>query len=205
MRIAVLGATGKTGRQLVEQALARGHEVVALARDPRKVAAAPGLTVVAADVFAPATMAAALAGVDAAASGLGASGGVDGTLVAGARAVAAAGIGRVVWLGGLGTGASRGHGGALFDRLIPRLLRKELADKADSEAIVRGAGGSVVHAGPLGNGAGAGGARLVAVADHRRRWWPGIIARADVATLMLDELTEPKHGGATAIALTRNQ
>src|ERR1700761_3602944 len=121
MRIAVLGATGQTGRQLVEQALARGHEVVALARDPGRVAAAPNLIVVAADVFQPATMAAALAGVDAVVSGLGQIGDVDGTLAAGARAVAAAGVGRVVWLGALGTGASRGHGGALFDRLLPRL------------------------------------------------------------------------------------
>ncbi|HEX4462445.1 MAG TPA: NAD(P)H-binding protein, partial [Polyangia bacterium] len=99
MRIAVLGATGQTGRQLVGQALARGHEVVALARDPRKVTAAARLRVVAADVFAPATMAAALAGVDAVASGLGAESGGDGdgTLAAGARAVAVAGIARVVW------------------------------------------------------------------------------------------------------------
>ncbi|MFW6317495.1 MAG: NAD(P)-dependent oxidoreductase [Halorubrum sp.] len=34
MRILVLGATGRTGRPLVEQALERGHEVVAFARDP---------------------------------------------------------------------------------------------------------------------------------------------------------------------------
>jgi putative NADH-flavin reductase len=34
MRIAVVGATGRTGRQVVEQALARGHHVTALARRP---------------------------------------------------------------------------------------------------------------------------------------------------------------------------
>ena len=34
MRIAVFGATGRTGRPLVDEALARGHEVVALARRP---------------------------------------------------------------------------------------------------------------------------------------------------------------------------
>jgi len=31
LKIAVLGSTGQTGRLLVNQALARGHEVVALA------------------------------------------------------------------------------------------------------------------------------------------------------------------------------
>ncbi|TKX84333.1 NmrA family protein, partial [Halorubrum sp. SS5] len=34
MRIAVFGASGRTGRPLVEQALDRGHEVVAFVRDP---------------------------------------------------------------------------------------------------------------------------------------------------------------------------
>lgn len=34
MRIAIFGATGHVGRELVAQALASGHEVTALARDP---------------------------------------------------------------------------------------------------------------------------------------------------------------------------
>jgi uncharacterized protein YbjT (DUF2867 family) len=34
MRVAVFGATGRTGRHLVEQALARGHDVAALVRRP---------------------------------------------------------------------------------------------------------------------------------------------------------------------------
>jgi uncharacterized protein YbjT (DUF2867 family) len=36
VRILILGATGLTGRLLVEQALADGHDVTALARNPRK-------------------------------------------------------------------------------------------------------------------------------------------------------------------------
>ena len=36
MRIAVLGATGRVGRLVTEQALDRGHEVVALVRSPQK-------------------------------------------------------------------------------------------------------------------------------------------------------------------------
>lgn len=37
-KIAVFGATGLTGRHVVEQALARGHEVVVLVRDPSRLA-----------------------------------------------------------------------------------------------------------------------------------------------------------------------
>jgi putative NADH-flavin reductase len=37
MRIAIFGATGGTGKQLVEQALAEGNEVVAFARKPSKL------------------------------------------------------------------------------------------------------------------------------------------------------------------------
>jgi NAD(P)-dependent dehydrogenase (short-subunit alcohol dehydrogenase family) len=37
MRLFILGATGGIGRQLVEQALARGHCVTAFARSPEKI------------------------------------------------------------------------------------------------------------------------------------------------------------------------
>ena len=37
MKVAILGATGPSGRQLTTQSLRAGHEVVALVRDPAKV------------------------------------------------------------------------------------------------------------------------------------------------------------------------
>lgn len=37
MRLAVFGGTGKTGRHLLEQALAAGHDVTALVRSPEKL------------------------------------------------------------------------------------------------------------------------------------------------------------------------
>jgi putative NADH-flavin reductase len=37
MRLLILGANGKTGTQLVDLALARGHEVTAFVRSPAKV------------------------------------------------------------------------------------------------------------------------------------------------------------------------
>lgn len=89
MRIAVLAASGRTGYQLAAQALDRGHSVLALARDPRKVNL-PGsadLAVVAADVLH-GEMAGLLTDVDAVVSGIGIrKGDPAGTLLAGARAL----------------------------------------------------------------------------------------------------------------------
>jgi len=46
MRLLILGATGGTGRALVEQACTRGHQVTALVRSPQKLGTArKGLTV----------------------------------------------------------------------------------------------------------------------------------------------------------------
>ncbi len=38
MNIAILGASGKTGTQLIEQALGKGHSVIGIARSPEKIA-----------------------------------------------------------------------------------------------------------------------------------------------------------------------
>ncbi|MGV9902433.1 NAD(P)-dependent oxidoreductase [Streptomyces sp. NPDC003388] len=72
MRIAVFGANGPTGRHLTDQALATGHEVVAVTRRPGSLAERPGLTVAVADATDQAAVTAALDGTDAVLSALGA-------------------------------------------------------------------------------------------------------------------------------------
>ena len=72
MKIVVFGATGKTGRHVVEQALAAGHKVVAFARDPSKLNTThKRLSVVQGDVQNPAQVEQAVAGADAVVSVLG--------------------------------------------------------------------------------------------------------------------------------------
>lgn len=72
MRLAVFGATGKTGRLVVEQALSRGDAVHAVARRPESVLVRhENLTVVGGDVLTPDAWANQLAGVDAVISALG--------------------------------------------------------------------------------------------------------------------------------------
>lgn len=65
MKVALIGATGFVGTPVLAELLSRGHQVTVLARNPAKLAAQPGLTVVAADALDAAQVAAAVAGHDA--------------------------------------------------------------------------------------------------------------------------------------------
>ncbi len=77
MNLVVLGATGRTGRLVVEQALAAGHTVTALVRSPQKLTVAnPNLRVVAGEATDRSALARALEGADAVISALGGGGSV---------------------------------------------------------------------------------------------------------------------------------
>jgi putative NADH-flavin reductase len=72
MRLTVVGASGKTGRHLVEQALHAGHTVTAVVRNPTRLPIRhQRLQVVTADVLDPAAIQPAVAGADAVISALG--------------------------------------------------------------------------------------------------------------------------------------
>ena len=73
MKLTILGATGATGTCLTRQALAAGHEVTAVVRDPSRlpVPAQPRLRTVTADVMDPASITPAIAGADAVISAVG--------------------------------------------------------------------------------------------------------------------------------------
>lgn len=73
MIIAIFGATGRTGRQIVAQALGRGHTVRALVRTSGSLGASPGVTEVVGDVLDPEAVTRAVAGSDAVLSALGGS------------------------------------------------------------------------------------------------------------------------------------
>lgn len=64
MKVALIGATGFVGKALLEELLARGHDVTALARDPAKLEARPQLQVVKADVLNADEVRNAVAGTD---------------------------------------------------------------------------------------------------------------------------------------------
>ena len=53
IRLFVIGATGRTGRLLLEQALGRGHRVTAFARNPSSLEPTANLEIVVGDVRSP--------------------------------------------------------------------------------------------------------------------------------------------------------
>ena len=79
MRIVVFGATGGTGRQLTEQALAGGHQVTAFVRNPQSLGIThERLTLLTGDVLDPSAVERGMAGQDAVLCALGVPAGVKG-------------------------------------------------------------------------------------------------------------------------------
>ncbi|AEV84850.1 flavin reductase [Actinoplanes sp. SE50] len=202
IEITVLGASGATGRELTRQALDRGHRVVAIARTPHRIVApdSPRLLRVAADVGRPDQIAEALRDRPIVVSALGvAKGDRPGALTAGARAVAAAGPDRVVWLGAFGTGGSAAVAGPLTRTLL-RMLG-DLDDKVTAERIILAAGGTLLHAGPLSDGPLSPDRWTAGLDEVPRRLFPARISRATVAAALLDEAEKPAPGPGIAVPL----
>lgn len=110
MQVALIGATGFVGSALLNELLQRGHEVVALVRDPAKLAARPGLTVVQADVMDADAVAQAVRGTDAVLSAYNAgwtNPNIYDDFLRGSRAIVAgvkaAGVVRYLVVGGAGS------------------------------------------------------------------------------------------------------
>lgn len=129
-RIAVFGATGLTGGLVVKHALDQGHEVVALVRDPGKLALwHPSLNVIGGSPISAADVARCVQGVDAVIHCLGIGGKGDGepsTLISDSvkvvlSAMQCHGVPRIVCMSNVGAG---GSGSWFANRIvIPLFLR----------------------------------------------------------------------------------
>lgn len=110
MKVALIGATGFVGAAVLGELLQRGHEVVALARDPAKLKAQPHLLAVQADVMDAAQVRKAVAGADAVVSAYNAGWGnpnIYADFMQGSRAIVQgvkdAGVKRYLVVGGAGS------------------------------------------------------------------------------------------------------
>jgi putative NADH-flavin reductase len=109
MKLALFGATGHIGRTILDEALARGHEVTAIVRDPARLDARhPNLRVSTGDAGKPDTWLDAVRGSEAAIASLSARrDGDNDALAANARTLLGhlpeAGVKRLLWVGGAGS------------------------------------------------------------------------------------------------------
>jgi uncharacterized protein YbjT (DUF2867 family) len=146
-RIAVFGATGLTGGLVVKQALARGHKVVALVRDPARMALRhPGLVVMRGNPTSARDVDLCLQGTNTVIHCLGIGGRGDGkptTLISDSVEIVLAamlkqGVPRILCMSNVGAG---GSGTWIANRLvIPLFLRWLLPiieDKNRMEAALR--------------------------------------------------------------------
>ena len=201
MHFALLGATGRTGRPLLEQAIAAGHTVTALVRTPSALPPRPGLTVVEGDALDAAAVARVVDGADAVLLTLGPTKGAPpDTMRRAARnvidAMAQHGVRRVVTETGAGVPDPKDPGGVgpSLMRGVMKLVAGSLL--ADSQAHVdafrqSGLDWTAVRAPRLTEGEQTSRARVGYFSMG-----PGhSVSRADVAEVMLRLVTSDQYAG----------
>ena len=142
-RIVVFGASGRTGRRLVSDALVRGLQVTAFVRSAARLSLrGDALRVVEGDVADASRVAEAVAGSEAVLSALGVARPLrhDPAVVAGighiVEAMQAKGVRRLVYLSTLGIGDGREAAGFVLRWIAPIPLHAEFADHVAKEALV---------------------------------------------------------------------
>ena len=198
MQIAVFGATGGTGQQVVQQALAAEHSVSALVRDPSRLAAQDErLTVVEGDVLDRAKVDETVSGADAVIVSLGnTSNNPDYIVSRGTEVIvdSMTAVGkpmRLIVVSSLGVGESRDQVPFAFKMLMNTVLKKAMDDKERQEALVKASGFDwiIVRPGGLTNGPATGSYK----AGVDVKLTAGQVSRADVAAFVLLQLDDDTY------------
>lgn len=197
LRLLIIGATGGTGRELVDQALEHGHELTALVRTPEKLTVKHRhLHTMQGDITNFQCVEQAVGGQDAVLCALGTKVIRKNTIQSDGtrnliRAMQQSGVRRLVLESSLDVGDSRGQLGFFFAHVIrPTLLRNMFADKELQERIVRESSLDwiIVRPAMLTNGPRTGKYYAGFSADDRSIQRK--VSRADVADFMLKQLTD---------------
>jgi uncharacterized protein YbjT (DUF2867 family) len=152
MNIVVFGATGSTGRLVVEAALSAGHLVTAFVREPKRMSLThPHLRIVKGDVMDPVSVAPAVQGSDAIICALGMIPQAKGDLgrrqigvpvcSVGTKNILAdmpQGLGRLIVQSSVRVGESYAAGSFGAGFLVKLALKEVMEDKEEQEAAVRG-------------------------------------------------------------------
>ena len=189
MNLTVLGAAGATGVQPVEQALAAGHQLTALARSAENLTLTnPNLHVIQGDATDRAVVSQAMKGADAVISVLGARGPV---IAEATRAVVAAaeqaGPDRIVMLSSFAVARDRLKP---VSKLVTRMaMGSQIKDKTAGEEVLRASGldWTIVYATVLTNGPKTD-ARVVP--ETEKVGMSQRISRADVGSFLLQAATD---------------
>ncbi|PWK91969.1 NAD(P)-dependent oxidoreductase [Fulvimonas soli] len=143
MKLALFGATGHVGRSILDEALARGHRVVAVVRDPARLDRRHAkLEVVAGDAARPATWLDAVRGSDAAIASLSARRDGDNAVIpALARTLLEhlpeAGVKRLLWVGGAGSLETAPGVRVIDDPAFPAAWKPEAEGQARALEVFR--------------------------------------------------------------------
>lgn len=214
MKLVVLGASGGVGRLLVEQAVAAGHDVVAVVRSSSQVPAfAPSVRVVRANLSDAAALADAFVGADAVLSALGLKlqglapwnqpedkTFLDTSTAAIVRAMQQAGVKRVLAVSSSGIGDSEAILPGFFKVFIAASAMRHVWPALNRmEAAYTASGLDVCLVRPTGLTDGAATGTIV---EASKLVGQSQIARADVAGFMLQEVQKPTMRRAVVITTT---
>jgi putative NADH-flavin reductase len=218
MNIALFGATGGTGHQVLLQALEQGHRVKALARDPAKLPAGhDGLIPIVGDVLDQAAVSDCVHGTDAVICVLGTRPGSqpakpDGTHTPlgelrglfgtkaepiearGTRSILAAmqsaGVRRLIAVTSMGVGDSADQMPFIFRAFMQMTLKSVMAAKEEQERLIRESGldWTIVRPGGLTDGPRTG----TYAAGIEKSIKARQVSRADVAEFVLRQLTDAR-------------
>jgi putative NADH-flavin reductase len=204
MKILVLGATGPSGLQFVQQALEQKHEVTAFVRNPAKLPSAPNLRVIKGELSDATQLQEALKGQDLVVSalGIGQNFKPNGFMTKTANTLIPlmekVGPKRLIWLSAFGVGEYKKEAPLMAKIFFSTLLKNVFADKLSSENVLRASrlDWTLVYPVMLTDGPKT---QKYRVGEHLKLSGMPKVSRADVADFMLKQLSDSVYVRKVAV------
>jgi putative NADH-flavin reductase len=198
MKVLVIGAAGKSGRAVVKEALAYGHDVTAFVHETEGYLPGANVRIVGGDATDRSAMDLAMLGQDAVIDTLGGKNPLmANTLEASAAATITAsmqssGVHRLVVISMIGEGESKANTNWWERLLLSTLLKSEMKDKAAMEAVVDASGLDWIIVRPpfLNDDPGTGDIRVFSAETGETAHK---LTRADLAAFMVAQLSSDEY------------